>query len=115
MLSLAGDMEVVAEAGTHEETVEVVSEYGLDVVLLDLEMPDVMGADESISRMLALPSPPNVVVFTMHDEPGMMQHFRERGATAYIPKSAEIDELVGAVRNAARVRTQTTGDGRRDR
>ena len=51
----------------------------------------------------------------MHDEPGMMQHFRERGATAYIPKSAEIDELVGAVRNAARVRTQTTGDGRRDR
>jgi DNA-binding NarL/FixJ family response regulator len=102
MLSLAGDMEVVAEAATHEEAVAVVSEHGPDVVLLDLEMPDGMGADEAIRRMLALPSPPGVVIFSMHDEPGMMQHFRERGATAYIPKSAEIDELVSAVRDAAR-------------
>ncbi|HEX5699866.1 MAG TPA: response regulator transcription factor [Rubrobacter sp.] len=102
MLSLAADIEVVAEAATHEEAVAVVSEHGPDVVLLDLEMPDGMGADESISRMLAFPSPPRVVIFTMHDEPGMMQHFRERGAAAYIAKSAEIDDLVGAVREAAR-------------
>ena len=72
------------------------------MVLLALEMPDGMGADESISRMLAFPSPPRVVIFTMHDEPGMMQHFRERGAAAYSAKSAEIDDLVGAVREAAR-------------
>jgi DNA-binding NarL/FixJ family response regulator len=58
MLSLAADIEVVAEAATHEEAVAVVSEHRPDVVLLDLEMPDGMGADESISRMLAFPSPP---------------------------------------------------------
>ncbi len=103
MLSLAGDIEVVGEAATHEEAVAVVSEHGPDVVLLDLEMPGgVMGADESMRRMLGLSTPPRVVIFTMHDEPGMVRRFLSRGATAYFPKSAEMGELVGAVREAAR-------------
>jgi DNA-binding NarL/FixJ family response regulator len=104
MLSFAGDVEIVGEAATHDEAVAVVSEHAPDVVLLDLEMPGgVMGADESMGRMLGLSPPPGVVVFTMHDEPGMVRRFLRRGATAYFPKSAEMGELVGAVRHAARV------------
>ena len=104
MLSFAGDIEIVGEAATHDEAVAVVSEHGPDVVLLDLEMPgSFMGADESMGRMLGLSPPPGVVVFTMHDEPGMVRHFLSRGAAAYFPKSAEMGELVGAVRDAARV------------
>ena len=60
MLSLAGDIEVAAEAATHEEAVAVVSEYGPDVMLLDLEMSDGMGADEPIGCIQALPLPPRV-------------------------------------------------------
>ena len=102
MLSFAGDVEVVGEAATHEEAVAVVLERRPDVVLLDLEMPGgVMGADESMGRMLGLSPPPRVVVFTMHDEPGMVRRFLSRGATAYFLKSAEMSELVGAVRDAA--------------
>jgi DNA-binding NarL/FixJ family response regulator len=104
MLSFAGDVEVVGEAATHEEAVAVVLERRPDVVLLDLEMPGgVMGADESMGRMLGLSPPPGVVVFTMHDEPGMVRRFLGRGAFAYFPKSAEMGEVVGAVRDAARV------------
>ena len=104
MLSVAGDVEIVGEAATHDEAVAVVSEHGPDVVLLDLEMPGgVMGADESMGRMLGLSPPPRVVVFTMHDEPGMVRRFLGRGAAAYFPKSAEMGELVRAVRDAARV------------
>ena len=104
MLSFAGDIEIIGEAATHDEAVAVVSEHGPDVVLLDLEVPgSFMGADESMGRMLGLSPPPRVVVFTMHDEPGMERRFLERGATAYFPKSAEMGELVGAVREAARV------------
>ena len=103
MLSFAGDVEIVGEAATHDEAVAVVSEHAPDVVLLDLEMPGgVMGADESMGRMLGLSPPPGVVVFTMHDEPGMVRRFLSRGAFAYFPKSAEMGELVGAVRHAAR-------------
>jgi chemotaxis response regulator CheB len=56
MLSLAGDIEVAAEAAT----LAVVSEYGPDVMLLDLEMSDGMGADEPIGCIQALPLPPRV-------------------------------------------------------
>ncbi len=104
MLSFAGDVEVVGEAATHDEAVAVVSEQRPEVVVLDLEMPGgVMGADESMGCMLELPSPPRVVILTMHDEPAMVRRFLERGATAYFPKSAEMGELVGAVREAAQV------------
>ncbi len=104
MLSFAGDVEVVGEAATHEEAVAVVLERRPDVVLLDLEMPGgVMGADEAMRHMLGLSPAPEVVVFTMHDEPGMVRRFLSRGAFAYFPKSAEMGELVGAVRDAARV------------
>jgi DNA-binding NarL/FixJ family response regulator len=103
MLSFAGDMEVVGEAATHDEAVAAVLEERPDVVLLDLEMPGGMGADEAMGRMLELSPPPGVVVFSMHDEPGMVRRFLSRGAFAYFPKSAEMGELVGAVRDAARV------------
>lgn len=101
MLSLADGVEVVGEASDHDGAVELVSERGPDVVLLDLEMPG-MGADESIRRMLSLSSPPSVVVFTMHDEPGMVGRLLRQGAVGYSPKSAEMEELVEAVRDAAR-------------
>jgi DNA-binding NarL/FixJ family response regulator len=101
MLSLADGVEVVGEASDHDGAVELVSERGPVVVLLDLEMPG-MGADESIRRMLSLSSPPSVVVFTMHDEPGMVGRLLRQGAVGYSPKSAEMEELVEAVRDAAR-------------
>lgn len=107
MLSLAGGIEVVAEAADHEGAVSAATEHAPDVVLLDLEMPGAVGADESLGRMLSLSQPPEVVVLTMHDEPGMVVRFLSRGAAGYVPKSAEMGELVGAVRDAARARVPT--------
>ena len=111
MLSVAGGVQVVGEATTHEGAVAAVIEGRPDVVLLDLEMPGA-GADDSMGRMLALSPPPGVVVLTMHDEPGVVRRFLERGATAYLAKSALTDELVQAVRGAARTALglETLGD-----
>lgn len=101
MLSVAGDVEVVGEAATHEGAVAAVLEGRPDVVLLDLEMPGA-GADDSMGHRLALSPPPRVVVLTMHDETGVVRRFLGRGATAYLAKSALTDNLVQAVRSAAR-------------
>jgi len=112
MLCFSPDLEVVAEASDHDHALAAVLEHAPDVVLLDLEMPSGgMGADESMRRMLALPSPPKVVVFTMHDEPGMVRRFLSRGAAGYFPKSAEMGELVEAVRDAARARMNPGAQG----
>ncbi len=103
MLSVAGDVEVVGEASDHDEAVAVVLKERPDVVLLDLEMPG-MGADGSMARMLSLsPAPPKVVVFSMHDEPGVVRRLLKRGAVAYLSKSALTDELLEAIRDAAGV------------
>ena len=103
MLSFAEDIEVVGEASNHDEVVAIARELSPDVVLLDLEMPGgQMGAYESVARMLTLPSLPRVVIFTMHDEPGMVRRFLELGVAGYVAKSAEMEELVEAVRDATR-------------
>lgn len=102
----------MGEAADHEEAVSVVSELTPDVVLLDLEMPGgAIGADESMERLLGVSPRPKVVIFTMHDEPGMVGRFLGRGATAYVAKSAEMGELVEAVKDAARDAATACGPG----
>jgi DNA-binding NarL/FixJ family response regulator len=51
--------------------------------------------------MLRLSRPPRIVVVTMHDEPRLIRRFIGMGASAYLPKSAGLEELLDTVRNAA--------------
>ncbi len=100
MLATADDIVVTGEASTHERAVATVSEEEPDVVLLDLEMPGGR-AEETVRRILQLSRPPRIVVVTMHDEPRLIRRFISRGATAYLPKSASLEELLNTVRTAA--------------
>jgi DNA-binding NarL/FixJ family response regulator len=100
MLTTADELEVVGEGNTHERAVTVVSETRPDVVLLDLEMPG-GAAEESLRKMLALPQPPRVIIVTMHDEPRLIRRFIGIGASAYLPKSTSLEELLATVRNVA--------------
>jgi DNA-binding NarL/FixJ family response regulator len=104
MLTTADDIEVAGEADTHKRAVAVVSELTPDVVLLDLEMPG--GAEETMRKVLRHAQPPKIVVVTMHDEPRLIRRFISRGASAYLPKSASLEQLLDAVRNAAASRSR---------
>lgn len=99
MLGTAEDLEVAGEAADGEEAVAVVERAKPDVVLLDVEMP-VLGAEEAMLRMLEVSPPPRVVIVTMHDEPRLVRWFMEHGASAYLVKSASLEELLSAVRAA---------------
>ena len=100
MLSTDGGIEVVGEAENGAEAVDLARKTSPDVVLLDVEMP-VMGALEAMDQLLGLCPPPKIVVVTMHDNPRLVREFLGRGASAYLVKSASLQELVAAVHNAA--------------
>ena len=112
MLSTADDIEVAGEANGHDRALATVLEQKPDVVLLDLEMPN-GGAEETLHRMLQLPQPPSVVIVTMHDEPRLIRRFIGGGASAYLPKSASLEELLDTVRNVAANSRSPGGDERR--
>src|SRR3712207_2148903 len=99
MLSTDEGIEVVGEAGNGAEAVALAQDLKPDVVVLDVEMP-VMGAAEAMDRLLMLSPAPSIVVVTMHDDPRLMRKFLGHGASAYLVKSASLEELFTAVRTA---------------
>jgi DNA-binding NarL/FixJ family response regulator len=100
MLTTDEGIEVVGEAENGREAVALVREQKPDVAILDVEMP-VMGAAEAMERMQMLPTPPKVLIVTMHDNPRLVRELLARGASGYLLKSASLEELVAAVRAAA--------------
>jgi DNA-binding NarL/FixJ family response regulator len=70
-------------------------------VVLDIEMP-VMGAQAAMRRMSRLDPPPRFVIVTVFAEPRLVRELLKLGASAYLPKTAHLRELVAAVHVVAR-------------
>ena len=100
MLVTDRGIEVIGEAENGKEVLKLARERSPDVVILDVEMP-VMGALEAMDQLLGLSPPPKIVVVTMHDDPRLVREHLGRGASAYLVKSASLQELVAAVHNVA--------------
>ncbi len=103
MLSSAGeDIEVLGEAHDEEEAVKLVGDMEPDVVLLDAEEPS---AEErkTIERLLMASPTSGVVVVAVQDgSPRLAQELLTQGVSAYVDGDASPEDLVAAVRVAAR-------------
>jgi two-component system response regulator NreC len=98
------EMEVIAEAGDLSETLRKVRAIRPDVLVLDLNL----GAESSLPSIPQLREDvPDtaIVVLTMQNEPGFAREALQAGAAGYVLKEAADDELVEAVRAAARGET----------
>jgi DNA-binding NarL/FixJ family response regulator len=74
------------------------------VVVLDLVMPVMEGA-EALGLILREGSPPpGVVILTMHDRPSLRRELMGMGASAFLAKSASLAEVIGAVKGACPLR-----------
>lgn len=93
------DIAVVAEAATGAEAVRAAAEVEPDVVLLDMQLPDMEGvaALRAIKR-----SSPRVaaLVLSMHDEPALVRKALAAGAAGYLLKGATRHDLRDAIRAA---------------
>jgi two-component system invasion response regulator UvrY len=90
-------IEVVAEASSGEMLLDLLDEVEADVVLLDVRMSGMSGLDtlEAIRRArVDLP----VVMLSMHDEAEFVYRAVQLGADGYLPKSADRDEMIRAIR-----------------
>lgn len=98
------DFEVVGEAGTGAEALVFAERLAPDVVLMDLRMP-VMDGAEATRRIRALPHPPEVLVLTTYDTDADIVTAVEAGARGYLLKDAPTALLTDAIRRAARGET----------
>jgi DNA-binding NarL/FixJ family response regulator len=98
------DIDVVGEASDGREAVNKAATLGPDVVLMDLRMPDVDGV--SAIHMLAEKNiDARILVLTTFDTDRDVLAAIEAGATGYLLKDAPREELLRAVRAAAKGET----------
>lgn len=97
-LELAGDIEVVGEAGDGQEAIDQTKQFEPDVLMLDLNMPNVSGLEALPVVRRECPST-RVLVLTGRDETPFIMKALRAGANGYILKTATEAQLVNAVRD----------------
>ncbi|WP_336698383.1 response regulator transcription factor [Curtobacterium sp. USHLN213] len=104
VLAATDDCEVVGEAATGEEGFALARELHPDVVVMDLSMPGAGGVAATAALRSAMPDV-RVLVLTTFADDGRVRAALAAGATGYLLKDAAPDEVVRAVRAAARDET----------
>jgi DNA-binding NarL/FixJ family response regulator len=101
LLDATDDMEVVGQATTGLEAVELALALKPDLVLMDLRMPGIDG-DEATARILAAAPGIRVLVLTTYETDASILTAIEAGASGYLLKAAPQDEILAGIRSVAR-------------
>jgi DNA-binding NarL/FixJ family response regulator len=101
LLGATTDLVVVGQAATGREAVELAASLTPDVVVLDLNMPELNGVDAA--RQIVGTAPHTaVLILTMYDDDALVFQAIQAGARGYLLKSADPDTVLAAVRSVAR-------------
>jgi two-component system response regulator NreC len=97
-------LRVLAEAGTVPDAVRMTKAHRPTVLILDLNMPGGSSLDEIPALRRDVPTTA-IVVLTMQDDPSFARQALQSGALGYVLKEAADDELLEAIRLAAKGET----------
>jgi DNA-binding NarL/FixJ family response regulator len=97
LLLSAADMEVVGEAATGREAIRLAAENRPDVILMDLQMPDMDGI-EATRRILEAEPAIKVLMVTMFEDDQSVFAAMRAGALGYVLKGAKHEEMLRAIR-----------------
>ncbi len=100
LLENSREVEVIGEASTGYEAVELAEKLQPDVIVMDLSMPRLDGV-QAATRILDMRSPTEVVVVSMHADTAIVQNLVRRGVKGYLLKDALAAELMFAIRSAS--------------
>jgi DNA-binding NarL/FixJ family response regulator len=100
LLGVVPDLEVVAAVADGRSALGVCTELKPDVVLMDYRLPELDGVETTAAIGEACPQAA-VVVLTATAESEEVDALYEAGAVACLTKDRQLEEIVGAVRDAA--------------
>lgn len=99
LISLLEDedsLEIIADVSSGKEAINFIASNKLDLVLLDLNMPEMSGLETS--KILSKTHPKlKKLVFSMHNDPDYILKSIENGVDGYLLKDSEKDEIVKAI------------------
>lgn len=94
------DMHVVGEADNGEAAWRAACELAADVVVMDVSMPEMSGA-EATERLRGERPQVKVLALTVYEDKSYLRQMLDAGAAGYVLKRAVTDELVRAIRTVA--------------
>jgi DNA-binding NarL/FixJ family response regulator len=101
LLEQAPDIVVIGEASDGKEALRMVEELKPDVLLLDMEMPGISGA-EVAHELMASGSTVHILALSAHDDKEYIQELLANGASGYLVKEEVPNAIVEAVRGVSR-------------
>ena len=104
VINRESDLEVVGEAGDGEKAIVMTREVLPDVILMDVKMP-VMDGAEATRQILAEMPDVKILALSIYANDEFMTRMMSAGAMGYILKGCDSEELSAAIRKAAGSRT----------
>lgn len=101
LLETEKDLKIIWEAGNGKEALLKCSEARPDVLLLDLDMPEMDGYEVARALSEGKETPPKILILTMHDHEEYAVRMFQAGASGYMIKGSAPAELPGAIRTVA--------------
>jgi len=98
IIELEDDLTVIGMANDGESAIETVRKLNPDIVLLDINMPNMNGI-EALKRIKSLNVTSKVIMLTIHDNREYLIETVKIGAEGYILKDADAQDLYRAIRN----------------
>lgn len=99
LIESVDDIEVIGEAASGREAVDLVKELQPEVVIMDIGMPRLDGG-QATEQIVSLNLPTQVVILSMHSDPVLAQQLLREGAKGYLLKDSLAEELPLAIRAA---------------
>ncbi|GLB60209.1 response regulator [Cytobacillus sp. NCCP-133] len=100
ILDFEKSFNVVAEGDDGTEAITLVEEYDPDVVIMDINMPNVNGV-EATRQLIEKHPDSKVIILSIHDDENYVTHALKTGASGYLLKEMDADALVEAVKVVA--------------
>ncbi|MCM3734223.1 response regulator transcription factor [Fictibacillus nanhaiensis] len=100
ILDMEDQFSVVAEGDDGSEAESIVRDHNPDVVLMDINMPNINGV-EATRRLVEKSPDTKVIILSIHDDETYVSHAVQTGASGYLLKEMDADSLIEAVRVVA--------------